>query len=94
VALESILGVRLHEGKELLLDPCVPDEWPEFTVRLQLPGETTSYVIHASNPKRDATRVVLATVDGVAVAIEGTGTRIPLLHDDKKHRVLLILGKR
>jgi cyclic beta-1,2-glucan synthetase len=94
VALESILGVRLREGTELLLDPCVPDDWPEFTVELRLPGEATTYVIHALNPKADATRVISAAVDGITASLDGTGARIPLVHDDKEHVVELILGKR
>jgi len=86
--------VRLREGTELLLDPCVPDDWPEFTVELRLPGEATTYVIHALNPKADATRVISAAVDGITASLDGTGARIPLVHDDKEHVVELILGKR
>jgi len=94
VALESILGIRVHEGRELILDPCIPDDWPEFTLRLQLPGEATAYRIHAMNPNRDATCVVTATADGMAVSLEGTGARIGLVHDDREHHVELILGTR
>jgi len=92
VALESILGVRMREGRELWVDPCVPDDWPEFTVRLRLPGEATSYVIHASNPTGEARQVIQATVDGVIAPLEGTGARITLVHDDREHRVALTLG--
>jgi len=84
----------VREGRALVIDPCVPDDWPEFTVRWQLPGEATAYVIHALNPKRDTTRVVAATVDGISAAREGTGVLVPLSHDDQEHRVELILGPR
>jgi len=94
VALESILGVRVREGRALVIDPCVPDDWPEFTVRWQLPGEATAYVIHALNPKRDTTRVVAAMVDGISAAREGASILVPLSHDDQEHRVELILGPR
>jgi cyclic beta-1,2-glucan synthetase len=94
VALESILGVRMHRGRELILDPCIPDAWPEFTVRLRVPGETTTYLIHATNPTGVATQVVAATIDGVDARLEGTGAVLPLMHDGNEHQVALILGMR
>jgi cyclic beta-1,2-glucan synthetase len=50
VALESILGFRVSGGNTIHLEPCVPDEWPEFTIEYRIPGEETRYVIHVVNP--------------------------------------------
>jgi cyclic beta-1,2-glucan synthetase len=32
VALESVLGVRLEHGQKLVVRPCIPDDWPGFTL--------------------------------------------------------------
>jgi N,N'-diacetylchitobiose phosphorylase len=36
VALESVLGLRVENGRELLIRPCIPASWPGF--RLLLPS--------------------------------------------------------
>jgi cellobiose phosphorylase len=41
VALESVLGVTLEEGATLRVRPCVPDDWPGYTVRLRRPDGST-----------------------------------------------------
>src|SRR4030095_4038169 len=50
VALESLLGIRMENGNTLALRPCIPDEWPGFTVRLRLSPERTVLRIRAVNP--------------------------------------------
>jgi cellobiose phosphorylase len=93
VAVESILGFRMSGGTFLLLDPCIPDAWPEFTLEVRLPGEATRYVIHARNPKRKARGVIAATADGEPVVLEGTAARVVLVRDGGVHHVELILGE-
>jgi cyclic beta-1,2-glucan synthetase len=94
VALESLLGFKLIDGDLLMIKPCVPDDWNEFTISYRLPGEKTRYEIHATNPEGHADVVVAATIDGAAVAVEGGALRIPLLKDDRLHRVQLVLGRK
>ncbi|HET9234647.1 MAG TPA: glycosyl transferase, partial [Candidatus Eisenbacteria bacterium] len=93
VALESILGCRLSQGRFLIVDPCVPDDWPKFSVRFRVPGENTEYDIRVENPSGRAARVIAATVDGAVVKLEGTGARIPLHHDGGIHHVNVTLGE-
>ena len=56
-----ILGVR-PEVDGLLVDPCIPSEWPEFKVRRQFRGAT--YHIHVSNPNNVCKGVVEMKVNG------------------------------
>ena len=53
VALESVLGVTLSGGDALCIRPCVPRDWPGFTVRYRLPdGAATT---RSPSPARPAT---------------------------------------
>ncbi len=92
VALESLLGFRLEGGDTLVLAPCIPDDWPEFTLRYTLPDQRTRYVIHAANPRGAAQAVQGATVDGRPAPAAADGCRIPLQKDGQEHRVELVLG--
>jgi cyclic beta-1,2-glucan synthetase len=87
VALESLLGMRLVDGKELVLAPCVPDDWPAFSIEYRLPGEETRYEIRAMNPRGCARVVIGAAVDGVALNVDGGAAHVPLVHDGRTHRV-------
>ena len=93
VAIENVLGCRMSEGRFLIIDPCVPDDWPKFSVRFRVPGEATEYDIHVENPSGRAARVIAAAVDGVPAGLEGTGTRIPLRRDGGQHLVIVTLGE-
>ena len=79
IALESVLGVDLHEGRELLLTPCIPDDWPGFRVTLRLP-EGTVYRIDVSRGERQI------TLDGAA-RDSGAQLSVPLLRDGGEHHV-------
>ena len=93
VALENILGCRMSDGCFLIIYPCVPDDWPEFSVRFRVPGEETQYDIRVENPTRRAARVIAAAVDGGPAKLEGTGACFPLHHDGGLHLVLVTLGE-
>ena len=43
VAVESILGFELEGGDVIRLRPCIPAEWPGFTLRYRRPGSVTMY---------------------------------------------------
>ncbi len=92
VTLESVLGVRLEDGKTLVIAPCVPDHWPGFEVRWIVPGETTVYEIVVHNPKRRARRVTTATVDGRRAEVTRGVARIAIEHDQRAHRIEVVLG--
>ncbi|HET9886742.1 MAG TPA: glycosyl transferase, partial [bacterium] len=92
VAMESLLGIRMENGNTLVLRPCIPDEWPEFTVRLRLSPERTMLRIRAVNPERKARGVVRAAIDGRAVDIAAGAARVPLVRDGGEHSIEIVLG--
>ncbi len=91
VAVESILGLRLLDGRAIEIRPCVPDEWPAYRISYRLPGEITRYEFSVRREGSGcATR--LARVDGVLLAVEAGRARIPLAHDGETHTVEIVLG--
>ena len=81
---QYILGVRAgFDG--LVVDPCIPADWKEYTVTRKFRGAT--YVVNIKNPQGVEKGVNSISVDGQAV----TGNVLPLFADGT-HRVEVILG--
>jgi cyclic beta-1,2-glucan synthetase len=92
VALESVLGLSLEEGRRLVLRPCVPDAWREFRIRYRLPDGGTCYAIHVRSPSGTSARVVDVRLDGVRLApVEGAAIW-PIARDGAQHEVEVVLG--
>ncbi|WP_158206815.1 GH36-type glycosyl hydrolase domain-containing protein [Pseudoduganella flava] len=91
VGLESVLGCTIEDGDTLVVAPRVPDDWPEFTVHLQLPAGCT-YDVTVRNPNGTAAKVIDIAVDGVPLHPADGTARIPLLRDGKAHAVEIVLG--
>jgi len=85
--LEWILGCRL-QGASLLLDPCMPREWPGFEVTLRCRG--TVYVIAVENPRGAGGRISSLQLDGEVLSVEPAV--VPLVDDGTTHRVHAVLG--
>ena len=85
---ESLLGLRL-EGNTLHLAPCLPVDWPGFTLRYRY--RETTYAI-AVTQTAGATGEMRVTVDGV----DQPDAVIPLVDDRREHvvevRLMLQLG--
>lgn len=79
-----ILGIR-PEFDGLVVDPCIPKDWPEFKVRRKF--RDAVFNIQVFNPSRVSKGVVSIEVDGQFVA----GNKIPL-HDPGEYQVAVILG--
>jgi cyclic beta-1,2-glucan synthetase len=80
--LEWILGFRLREN-QLTLSPCVPPEWPGYTVRYRHRGTPYEITVDA----QIAGGVPQLTVDG---QVQSPGrTTVDLLSDGASHRVHL-----
>ncbi len=94
VAIESILGLRLTHGEGASIAPCIPDDWPGFTVSYRLPGESTRYEIVVRNPQASAGPPIAASVDGVAALLEAGAARIAFERDGLVHHVEIVLGPR
>ncbi len=91
VALESVLGLGIEAGRELILAPRVPDAWPGFELDHRRP-DGTSYRISVGNPTRCAETVVAARLDGVPLAVRDGVLRLPLAADGASHQVEVTLG--
>jgi cyclic beta-1,2-glucan synthetase len=84
--LESLLGFRLR-GTRLVVDPCIPREWPEFTIVFRY--HAARYTIVVENPWRVSRGVSSVEVDDVPL---DDPAGIPLAADAKAHRVRIVLG--
>ncbi|MEP6622703.1 MAG: glycosyltransferase 36 associated protein, partial [bacterium] len=83
---EWLLGIRVH-GDRLLIDPCIPASWPEFTVALRF--GTTPYEITVDNRQGTGRGVARLELDGIASADRGS---VQLVDDHRTHRVRAELG--
>jgi cyclic beta-1,2-glucan synthetase len=89
VALESVLGFQVEEGRTLLLRPRLPDTWPGFTLRYRLPREETTYRVEV---RRDPGAPTTATLDGQPLDVADGAATVPLARDGRTHHVVLVLG--
>jgi cyclic beta-1,2-glucan synthetase len=83
VLLESILGINVDRGEALRLCPCVPSDWPGFTVSLRLADDTT-YVLNVQQSDQPS-RTSLGAVAGSEIVI-------PIVRDGGRHNVDIVLG--
>jgi len=77
VVLEQVLGLRVT-SEFLHITPCVPGEWTEFEVALQL--ERAAYTVRM---KRAPVQRVTLLLDERPVA----GSAVPILRDQRDHVV-------
>lgn len=80
-----ILGIRA-EYNGLTIDPCIPADWNEFSIKRVFRG--TTYNITIMNPSHVCKGVKSVTVDGIAI----DGNVVPVFTDGKAHSVEAILG--
>ena len=81
-----ILGVR-PDVDGLIIDPCIPQDWPEFTVRRQFRGAL--YCIHVLNPHNVNKGVFQMQVDGERLS----GNKAPIFTDGV-HHIQITLGEQ
>jgi cellobiose phosphorylase len=82
---QFILGVKPdYDG--LIIDPCIPKTWKNYSVKRVFRGIT--YDINVKNPSKVNSGVKKMTVDKVEVK----GNKVPLFDDGKEHVVEIILG--
>jgi cyclic beta-1,2-glucan synthetase len=92
VALESLLGVTIENGRTLVVRPGVPKTWHGYRVTLRPPGCDGSYSVEVSNPSGLGSEVSEAYLDDFPIPFADGGIEVPLVSDGKAHRVRLILG--
>jgi cyclic beta-1,2-glucan synthetase len=88
VALEWSLGFRV-QGSNLLMDPCIPRNWPGFEIVFQY--RSARYEIQVENPDAVCGGVVSVTLDARMLPND-KNSRIPLVDDGKTHQVVVVLG--
>ena len=93
VALESVLGLELVDGRMLRLRPCIPDEWSGFHLHYRRPNNEATYDIEVRNPDGCAARVVTVETDGMNGVVEDGAACVPLFRDGKAHRVMITLQR-
>ena len=85
--IENILGLKFRAGF-MLLEPCIPKDWPKFSLRLTL-GETI-YEIEVENSAGVCCGIASAELDGTG--IDPHPLRIALASDGQTHVLKLRLG--
>jgi cellobiose phosphorylase len=91
-ALDWILGVRpTRDG--LLVDPCIPRSWREYSVRRRFRGAV--YVIVVKNPHGADSGVATVRIDGVERRQDGDRplNLLPVLPAGTEHEVEIVMGK-
>lgn len=86
--LESILGVRL-QGGVIEVEPCIPKDWPQFEVVIQVGA--TRYDLVIENPGRVSSGIVAAELDGSPLPIRPL--RAPFDQDGRSHTLKIRLGR-
>lgn len=90
--IEWILGLR-RRGKRLYISPCIPCEWPEFSVRYRF--GRARYLITVNNPLHKSSGVAALQMDGHEIALmeddEKDGCYIELCDDGNVHHVVVTL---
>jgi len=90
-ALESVLGLRVTQGRTLLISPCIPAEWPGFRLHYRLPDGVTHCEIVVDNP-RGGRRVIAARLDGREVPVTDGAARVTLPGAGGQYRIEVRLG--
>jgi cyclic beta-1,2-glucan synthetase len=83
--IEFILGFKLR-GREIVIDPCIPEQWRSFKIRYRARSATYEFLIE--NPLGVARGVARVELDGQ----ELSGLTVPILDDDGVHEVRVTLG--
>ena len=91
VAVESILGLGIEEGKSLRIDPRIDSDWPQYTIHYRLPDDKTHYEITVVNPQGKQRGVTSAKLDGDSISVAAGVAKIPLLKDGRTHHVEISL---
>jgi cyclic beta-1,2-glucan synthetase len=91
VALESILGLHLEQGKQLRINPAISSDWPECKIRYRPDKQGTVYEVVIHNPHGNQSGVKIASVDGASVVVDELGAHVPLHKDGRTHHVIVEL---
>ncbi|MBK1723819.1 GH36-type glycosyl hydrolase domain-containing protein [Thiocystis violacea] len=91
VALESVLGIQVEEGRVLIIRPCLPASWPGFRVRYRLPDGLTQCEIQVENTDAGSA-VVSAQLNGMPLPVRAGAARVVLPPGPGNHSIQVKLG--
>ncbi|HEX6308760.1 MAG TPA: hypothetical protein VFZ69_11260 [Longimicrobiales bacterium] len=86
IALESVLGIELHEGTELRLRPCIPAEWSGYSATFRF-GDGTEWRIDVVRQAQSG-----VAVDGVPGRFHAGAFSVSPPRDGRPHRIAVTLG--
>jgi cellobiose phosphorylase len=87
LGLEAILGFH-RSGDMLEIDPCIPREWPGFSIKYRYGN--THYRLQIENSEGVNQGVVNTFVNGESQE----NTAIKLVDDGSNHEIKIIMGKK
>ncbi len=90
--IEAMLGFR-PRGQRLLVDPCIPKQWPGFSIDYRY--RSSCYTIAVENPHGIRRGVASVELDGARLdreAVNGGAANIPLVDDAAIHHVRIVMG--
>ena len=90
-AIESILGLGVVDGRTLEIRPCIPAEWPGYTLDYRLPDGVTRVHIRVDSPQTGS-HVVAASLDGRPVEVEDGMARVTLPEGGGDYQIEVVLG--
>jgi cyclic beta-1,2-glucan synthetase len=91
VAIESILGFSIEQGRTMVLRPAISSAWHQCRLNYRLPDGRTRYEVTIENPAGKETGVTAATLDGEPASVLDGAARITLESDGKIHQVIVRL---
>ena len=77
VGIESVLGLRVEDGRTLVLKPCIPADWPGFRMRYRFPDGRTDCEIVVTNGGGGG-QVVAARLNGQPAPVRDGAARVTL----------------
>ncbi|WP_409342845.1 GH36-type glycosyl hydrolase domain-containing protein [Paenibacillus sp. MBLB4367] len=90
--IEWILGLR-RRGDRLFIRPCIPSEWPSFSVSYRF--GSAEYRIDVQNPSRKSVGQTALTIDGQEIGLNDhhaeDGPFVRLSDDGQVHHIVLTL---
>ncbi|CNG90593.1 cyclic beta-1%2C2-glucan synthase [Yersinia kristensenii] len=84
--IEGILGIR-REGQELVINPCIPANWPGFEATINLAN--TRYAIRVESPAQRCQGISSATLNGSPLSYQLDGLRVAL--DGGEYELIIVL---
>ena len=87
LVVEEFLGVKLEQGRTMVVTPAPPRDWSGFRLQWRVPGTDDLYELEVEQSSTSERRTGIAYVDGERVPVNGGTLRLPLYRDGKRHRI-------